>query len=41
MVGENKWQQGMATFCKPFLMAEVKYFEHADAALARKWLNEA
>ena len=41
MVGENKWQQGMATFCKPFTRAEVRYFDHADAAEARKWLAEA
>jgi len=41
MVGETKWQQNMATFCKPFTMATVRYFDHADAAEARKWLGEA
>jgi hypothetical protein len=41
MVGENKWQQGMAIFCKPFTKAAVRYFEHADAAAAREWLDEA
>ena len=41
MVGEKKWQQGMATFCKPFTKATVRYFDHADAAEARKWLAEA
>ena len=41
MVGEKKWQQGMATFCKPFTKATVKYFDHTDAAEARKWLAEA
>ena len=41
MVGETKWQHGMATFCKPFTKAMVRYFEHADAAEARKWLSEA
>lgn len=40
MVGENKWQHGMATFCQPFTMAKVRYFEHADTAQARNWLNE-
>src|ERR1700733_243287 len=39
MVGEKKWQQGMATFCKPFTSATVRYFDHADAAEARKWLG--
>jgi len=41
MVGEKKWQQGMAAFCKPFTKAAVHYFDHADAAEARKWLGEA
>jgi hypothetical protein len=41
MVGENKWQHGMAVFCKPFTKATVRYFDHADAAEARKWLDEA
>ena len=40
MVGEKKWQQGMATFCKPFTKATIRYVEHADAAEARKWLAE-
>jgi hypothetical protein len=41
MVGEKKWQQGMATFCKPFTKATIRYFDHTDAAEARKWLDEA
>jgi SpoIIAA-like len=41
MVGETKWQQGMATFCKPFTTAAIRYFDHADRAEARKWLSEA
>lgn len=40
IVGEKKWQQGMATFCKPFTNAEVKYFDHADAVEALQWLDE-
>ena len=40
MVGEKQWQHGMATFCKPFTKATVRYFDHADAAAARKWLTE-
>lgn len=38
MVGETKWQHGMATFCKPFTKATVRYFDHAEAAVARAWL---
>lgn len=41
MVGEKKWQEGMATFCKPFTKATIRYFDHADAAEARTWLGEA
>jgi len=41
MVGDKKWQRGMATFCKPFTKATIRYFDHAEAAEARKWLAEA
>jgi hypothetical protein len=41
MVGETKWQHGMATFCKPFTKAKIRYFGRADAVMARKWLEEA
>ena len=41
LVGDKKWQQGMATFCKPFTKAKVRYFDHTDSAKARTWLNEA
>ncbi len=39
MVGENRWQHGMATFGKPFTKAAVRYFDHTEAAKARKWLG--
>ena len=41
MVGENKWQHAMATICRPFTKAVVRYFDHADSAGARAWLTEA
>jgi hypothetical protein len=41
MVGDKKWEHGMAMFCKPFTKAKIRYFDHADAAKARKWLDEA
>ncbi len=40
VVGEKKWQEGMATLCKPFTKATVRYFDHANAPEARKWLDE-
>jgi hypothetical protein len=39
VVYEKKWQEGMATFCKSFTKAAVKYFDHAEATEARKWLS--
>lgn len=42
MVGEKKWQHGMAIFCKPFTKATVRYFDHGNGgAEAKKWLAEA
>jgi len=41
MVGEKKWQHGMATFCKPFTKARIRFFDHAHEADAQKWLAEA
>ena len=41
IVGEKKWQEGMATFCKPFTKATVRYFDHAKEAEARQWLAES
>ena len=38
MVGEKRWQHGMEVFCKPFTKAMIEYYDHADAAAARKWL---
>lgn len=40
MVGEERWQHGMAIFIKPFTMAAVRYFDHPDLAQARAWLAE-
>jgi len=40
IVGEKKWQHGMAVFCKPFTMAKVRYFDQTEIAGARVWLEE-
>ena len=40
MIGETKWEHGMATFCKPFTKATIRYFTHAQSAAAREWLAE-
>jgi hypothetical protein len=41
MVGEKKWQQSLATICKPFTKATIRYFDHTEALAARTWLAEA
>ena len=41
IVGETKWEQGMAAFCKPFTTAEIHYFDHSRLAEAREWLHGA
>lgn len=40
LVGETKWEQGMAVFCKPFTTAKIKYFDHTKLEDARKWIAE-
>ena len=39
LVGESKWQQGMAAFCKPFTTAKIQYFNHDDLAKAYDWVR--
>lgn len=39
IVGESKWQEGMAVFCKPFTTAEIKYFDHDQLPAARQWIQ--
>jgi len=41
MIGDSRWEQGMAAFCKPFTNATVQYFNHGKIAGAWKWLGEA
>jgi hypothetical protein len=40
LIGDKKWEQGMAKFCWPFTRAKVRYFDHAAAQEARAWLLE-
>ena len=40
VVGDKKWQEGMAAFFKPFTRATIQYFDRADASAARHWLGE-
>ena len=40
IVGETRWEKGMATFCKPFTTAKIKYFDVKDVDQARAWIAE-
>jgi hypothetical protein len=41
MVGENKWENAMATLSKPFTKVTIRYFDHANVNAAREWLGES
>lgn len=41
MVGDKRWQEGMAAFCKPFTSAEVEYFDREALPAARRWMTES
>jgi len=40
VVGDKKWLKWMTLFSKPFLKAEIKYFERPDLQSAWDWLRE-
>ncbi len=41
IVGENKWQHGMAVFCRPFTTATIRYFDHHQLEAAQGWITES
>jgi len=40
IVGEKRWERGMAAFCKPFTTATVRYFNRDEAQRAHEWIHE-
>ena len=40
MIGDKAWEHGMATFCRPFTPAKIRYFEKDQQDQARQWLEE-
>lgn len=40
IVGEARWEKGMAAFCRPFTTAAIRYFERDRADEARSWIEE-
>src|SRR3954447_7880097 len=41
LVGDEKWEKWMATVCKPFTMAKIKYFDASQLDAAQAWVAEA
>jgi len=41
IVGDSKWEEGMAMFCKPFTSAKIKYFDVSEMEAAKTWIAEA
>ena len=40
MVGDRKWEKWMATLCKPFTKAKVRYFDASEVNAAWNWIGE-
>ena len=40
LVGDAQWQHWMATFCKPFTTAQIRYFDQNAITEARRWTVE-
>jgi len=39
VVGETKWQEGMAKFCRPFTTAQIRFFGPEQSQAANEWLQ--
>ena len=40
IVGDKKWEKGMAVFCKPFTTAKIRYFDISEEEAAARWIHE-
>ncbi|MDR3401701.1 MAG: STAS/SEC14 domain-containing protein [Chthoniobacter sp.] len=40
MVGDKTWEKGMSVFCEVFTTARIEYFDRAEIAAARTWLEQ-
>jgi len=39
IVGDSKWEEGMAVFCKPFTVAKIQFFLATQLDEARVWIE--
>lgn len=40
LVGETAWEKWMAVVCRPFTMANVRYFDAGETDAAWQWVQE-
>ena len=40
MIGDSKWEHGMAIFCRPFTRAKIRYFQESEREQALMWVAE-
>jgi hypothetical protein len=40
LVGDRKWEAGMAVFCKPFTTTTIRFFPEEKAEEAYDWIKE-
>lgn len=40
IVGDARWEKGMAAFCRVFTTATVRYFDHENRSQAKAWISE-
>jgi hypothetical protein len=40
LVGHQKWQSGMAIFCRPFTESKVRHFDQDDLDKAEAWVRD-
>lgn len=41
VIGDRQWEHWMATLCKPFTEADVRYFDATESAEAWAWMRDA
>lgn len=39
MVGDAKWEEWMAKVCRPFVGADIEYFDISELDAAREWIE--
>jgi hypothetical protein len=40
LVGDAKWEAWMATFCRPFTSAQIRFFDRAQVEEAQRWIAD-